>query len=293
VRRPFLCIFLACVAPLAAQEAVTPLEVRTLARLPAELRESSGLAVSRVHQGVLWTHNDSGDGPYVYAIDGLGALIARVEVVGARNVDWEAISLGPCPPGGDASAPCLYIADTGDNGEHRSEVVIYAIPEPDPDVADARRQMRSAPARTLRLRYAEHPRDAEALVALSDGTLNLISKGRSGPIVRYAIPAGAWAAAEFELADPDTLPIRPEFLAGRWVTDAAVDPAGQRVAVRTYTEIFFFTPGRRWRQDGPTCRIGLIEPQGEGIDFFDEQHLLLTSERARGAPAVLTLVRCP
>jgi len=241
----------------------------------------------------MWTHNDSGDGPYVYAIDGSGALIARVEVAGARNVDWEAISLGPCPPGGDASTPCLYVADTGDNGERRSEVVIYAIPEPDPDAADARRQMRSARARALRLRYAEHPRDAEALVALPDGMLNLITKGRSGPIVRYAIPVSAWTAGELDLAEPDTLPIQPEFLAGRWVTDAAVDPAGRRVAVRTYTEIFFFTPGERWTRTGPTCRIGLIEPQGEGLDFYDEQHLLLTSERARGAPAVLTMVRGP
>ena len=31
--------------------------------------ESSGVVVSRIHPGVLWTHNDSGDGPYLYATD--------------------------------------------------------------------------------------------------------------------------------------------------------------------------------------------------------------------------------
>ena len=38
-----------------------------LAVLPDELSESSGLAVSRAQPGVLWSHNDSGDGPNVYA----------------------------------------------------------------------------------------------------------------------------------------------------------------------------------------------------------------------------------
>src|SRR5467141_1797430 len=33
------------------------------------LVESSGVAVSRAYPGVLWTHNDSGDGPYLYATD--------------------------------------------------------------------------------------------------------------------------------------------------------------------------------------------------------------------------------
>ena len=33
------------------------------------ITESSGLAASKLHPGVYWTHNDSGDGPYVYAID--------------------------------------------------------------------------------------------------------------------------------------------------------------------------------------------------------------------------------
>src|SRR2546425_6370951 len=30
------------------------------------LVESSGVAVSRAYPGVLWTHNDSGDRPYLY-----------------------------------------------------------------------------------------------------------------------------------------------------------------------------------------------------------------------------------
>src|SRR6266540_1134177 len=87
------------------------------------VRESSGVVVSRAHRGVLWTHNDSGDGPYVYATDLSGADRGAVRIRDARAVDWEDIALGPCPAAGGA---CLYIADTGDNEENRKSVVIYA-----------------------------------------------------------------------------------------------------------------------------------------------------------------------
>ena len=33
------------------------------------ITESSGLAASRLHPGIYWTHNDSDDGPYLYAVD--------------------------------------------------------------------------------------------------------------------------------------------------------------------------------------------------------------------------------
>ena len=63
------------------------------------VRESSGVAVSRAHRGVLWTHNDSGDDAYVYATDLAGTDRGVVRIRGARAVDWEDIALGPCPTG--------------------------------------------------------------------------------------------------------------------------------------------------------------------------------------------------
>jgi hypothetical protein len=45
--------------------------------------ESSGVAVSRAYPDVLWTHNDSGDGPYLYATDLHGKDRGAVQVSGA------------------------------------------------------------------------------------------------------------------------------------------------------------------------------------------------------------------
>src|SRR5688572_7607336 len=93
-----------------------------IAVLPDELRESSGLVISRTQPGVLWSHNDSGDGPSIYAIDMSGRLLAKFRIEGADARDWEDISRGPCPAAmvpekAPGPVECLYMADTGDNNQ--------------------------------------------------------------------------------------------------------------------------------------------------------------------------------
>jgi len=139
------------------------------------VKESSGIAASRAHPGVLWTHNDSGDDAYVYATDLSGADRGGVRIRGARAGDWEDIALGPCPT---QRAACLYIADTGDNEMARKSVVIYAVAEPDPPDRQSG-PVRSAPAAALRLKYVGGPDDVEAIyVSPRDSALYLVSKGR-------------------------------------------------------------------------------------------------------------------
>src|SRR3954465_2999932 len=81
------------------------------------LIESSGVAVSHAHPGVLWTHNDSGDGPYLYATDLQGTGRGALLVPGAQAIDWEDMALGPCPVAFARHPTCVYLADTGDNME--------------------------------------------------------------------------------------------------------------------------------------------------------------------------------
>ena len=53
------------------------------------ISESSGLAASRLTPGAYWTHNDSGDGPLVYAFDTRGDSLGVFRVAGAQARDWE------------------------------------------------------------------------------------------------------------------------------------------------------------------------------------------------------------
>ena len=91
--------------------------------------ESSGLAASRRQPGLLWTHNDSGGGPIVFATDERGTALGRFAVPGAENIDWEDLAIGPGVDGNDA----LFIADIGDNARSREELVVWQVPEPDVD----------------------------------------------------------------------------------------------------------------------------------------------------------------
>jgi hypothetical protein len=274
--------------------------------LPDELRESSGLAVSRTQPGVLWSHNDSGDGPNLYAIDQSGSLLAIVPVAKASARDWEDIASGPCPPSlstlspekGTPSPACLYVADIGNNDRERKDVTVYVLVEPVISRTGSTPPM--ATAQSFRYRYPDKPEDSEAIAVRPTGDVTIVSKGRTGSIDFFAIAAAQVARG---LASGEVLTamrtggtdIQPDARSGRLVTGAAVSPDGTTLAVRTYTEVFFFGEvenGRRWQGLRRPCFLGDAEPQGEAIDYLDGETLLLTSERARGRPGTIHRLRC-
>jgi hypothetical protein len=146
----------------------------------------------------------------------------------------------------------------------------------------------------VRIHYPDRPRDVEATWINPDGSVELVSKGTSGPIVRYLIPASGLKRDKVTAELVDTLPISPVFPLGRLVTGAAISPSGRRVVIRSYTELYFFIrkDDRQLTQDGAACWLGPLEPQGEGVAFLDEDTLVLTSEAARGQPSPIHRVKC-
>ena len=83
---------LAACAPAEAQvswERRDPLRTARVAPFENEdVDESSGLAASRAYPGVLWTIEDSGTGPDIFAVDTLGRHLWSWEVAGIANADW-------------------------------------------------------------------------------------------------------------------------------------------------------------------------------------------------------------
>ncbi len=259
--------------------------------------ESSGVVVSRAHPGTLWTHNDSGDGPYLYATDSLGNDHGAIRVSGTEATDWEDLASGPCPSG-RAGGSCLYIADTGDNLEHRKSVVIYAVLEPEPPLTAADTQRVTAAARVLRLRYPDGSHDVEAIyVSPRDTAVYLVSKGREGSISLYRVARTAWDSEFLVTAERlQTLPISPSRRLGRMVTGAAVRGDGAAVAIRTYVDVFFFQPGPDGRlvpSRRPVCSIAGVDRTGEAIAFRDDSTLVLTSEASAFGPGTVHTLRCP
>jgi hypothetical protein len=268
------------------------------------LIESSGVVASRAHPGILWTHNDSGDRPYVYATNARGEDLGALLVPGATAIDWEDMALGPCPLHFPAAArDCLYFGDTGDNLEFRPFVTVYAVPEPDPpERASDTLGTTRAPA-AVRLRYPEGAHDVEAIyVSPRDTALYLVSKGwRRGSAIRlYRIDHRAFhlpdTASTVTIASlVQTLDVIPNPESGRVVTGATIRPDGKLVAIRTYSEIFFYYPGVGGRlapaRETP-CALGGLEAAGEAIDFYDDSTLVLTSEATARRRGTIDFVHC-
>lgn len=247
-----------------------------------DLRESSGLARAGAEPRVLFTINDSGNPPEIFATDSSGRPIGRWLVPVIANRDWEALSTGPCPAGN-----CFYIGDIGDNLERRSEVVIYRIRIP------AIETFRGVPLKgplnldSVVVRYPDGAHDAEAMWVGDAGEVNIVSKGRGGSIKLYRVAGTGFRASVVVTATlVQTLPITPMPMLGRLVTDAARSPDGRQVAIRTYTEVYFFPLlGGRLAETFTACNLAGLEPQGEGIIWLDQRRLLLTSEAPQGPGA--------
>jgi len=269
-----------------------PTDTTEMGRMPREVRESSGLGISRTHPGVIWTHNDSGDRPRFYAIDSTATLLATFDVEGAGARDWEAMEVGSCPRPRDGS--CLYLADFGDNDFARESVTIYVIEEPDPVQGDGKVTVLGAVAFV----YPDGPHDAESLAMTANGDLLVVTKERSGTPWLFQISAeevvsGIGQAGPLTLGLGRQLPIELDSWRDQ-TTGASLNWRGDVLAVRTYSQIYFF----RWpisaepEQIAEPCFLGYMARQGEAIAFREDGRLLLTSETTVLGRGHLNTVGC-
>ena len=245
-----------------------------------DIDESSGLVASRRNPGRLWTHNDSGDDPVVYCLDGQARMCGVWRVTGAEAFDWEDIAAGPGPRAGE---PYLYVGDIGDNIDQRSQIVVYRVLEPTvggPGPVGTK----AAPTPTekadgLRLRYPDGPHNAEALLVHPvTGDVYVVTKDPRG--------AGVYKAAA--PVDPATVTTLARLATLRFggdvVTGGDVSPDGTRVALCTYSggeELVLPAWGPFdgiWSEPPAPVTLG-PRLQGESIAYrLDGRALLTTSE---------------
>jgi hypothetical protein len=223
----------------------------------------------------------------------------------ARDRDWEAIAAGPCDSTG--TARCLYVGDVGDNGARHGTSTIYRLPEPR---AAGGRFPAKVDAERLDFRYDVGPHDVEAMYVARDASIWLVSKrplrrpdGTVRPALLHHLPASAWREAQPVLARvADSLPqLVPTSILAQ-VTDAALSPQGDLLAVRTYEALHLFAADpRTGRPQGPRLRRcpleALGEAQGEGIAWERESGTFLLSseggDESRGIASTLGRVTCP
>ena len=271
--------------------------VELTGELPPVLRESSGVAVSRRNDGVLWTHNDSGNDPVLFAVDITGRLLGAITLESTTVRDWEDVGLGPCVHN-DAEY-CIYVADTGDNMRLRSAYTIYIVPEPavSPGIGVDTATLGSV--RRIDFHYPDAPHDVESLAVAPKGDVYLVSKGWQGTaqffvITREAVERAVQTGDTITAAVLEDVVVETGGALPMLITGAAFSPSGSVLVARSYVAFYFFDRDEtgKLRARGRECVIGYREPQGEAVDFLDESTLVITSEALLGRPGTIHRVRC-
>jgi hypothetical protein len=253
------------------------------------LRESSGLAASRRTPGVLWTHNDSGGKPVLFATDRKGRALARFKVTLAASVDWEDIAAGP----GTGENATLYIGDIGDNHHSRKDTAVYRVPEPEVDMGKTGVRGETMIAEKFPFLYPDGHHDAETLLVHPvTGEIYIVTKDGSGVSGVYKFPMPLTQDRTATLQKVCTLRFNNplEFgrvKMGRLATGGSISPDGTKIIIRTYAEAY------EWRIRGgqkveealaqkPRPIVVPVVGQFEGICYSpDGKTILTTTEGVR------------
>jgi sugar lactone lactonase YvrE len=249
-----------------------------------KINELSGLARSRRSAGVLWCHNDSGDSSRLFAVRTEGTLLSSekgVDIAGTRNNDWEDIAI-------DRDGT-LYIADMGNNSNRRTDLGIYALPEPEPGAPEAEG------ARFYPVRYPDqvpgqartNPRfDCEAL---------FVYRGKPHLLTKERLPGGIGFPSDtttlYRLDTRETgrvnalTRVQSRAKLGGWVTGADVSPDEHWLVVLCQlptASVWLFPLGKTGEKllSGQARRV-VVEGvgQAEAICFENDRQLILGNEK--------------
>jgi hypothetical protein len=221
--------------------------------------ESSGLARSTFARGLLWTHNDSGGRPQVFAVDGHGRTRTTVTLRGASARDWEAITTGP--------RHRLWVGDVGNNSRSRSVITVYRFAEP-----RSLKQSMSIGATRFDLRYPDGNHNSEGImVHPRTGRLFVVSKSSSG---------GAIYRAPKRLSKTEVNTLRRVARAPKKVTGASFAPDGRSFALCNYSKAWIYRSigGKGKQIDKPSLR------QGESIEYARNGSTIFMGSEGRRSP---------
>lgn len=258
----------------------------------ASLPEASGLTISGISRDVLWSHNDSGNDPELFAIRTDGEVLGKIRLPLLLE-DLEDIDEAPCP---HRVGRCLWVGDIGDNEQKRDVISLIITPEPPTGLAfeTIRLEEDQLPNHTavlplvleggsadlealavdhlgLHVWFFEKVEDGLSRIWVLDLTERLISDQlalwRSGDDQPLIDPLTAHLIATFEAPG---IPVRH----GKMITSADLSPDGKRLLIRVYTGIFEYRLPAPYAIDQldqiepTTVTFGpLSEPQGEAVSY--------------------------
>lgn len=257
----------------------------------AEITESSGIVASRCNENIFWTHNDSGDDAFIYAIDKKGEKFGTWKVAGAKNKDWEDIATIK-----NENGECfLYIGDIGNNERLKSEMTIYRVREPkvsDSDKNSSRKNPQTTEAaHAIRFEYPDIRQDAETLlVHPQTGEIYVLSKSLTSASGVYKLSKNydLNKVNRLEKVADFSVPAFPE----GFLTGGGISPDGKRVVVCDYFNAYEIVLPEKaknfddiWREKPSIVELG-ERAQGEAVGYAaDGKSIFATSEK-KNSPVI-------
>jgi hypothetical protein len=247
-----------------------------------EITESSGLVASHCNQDVFWTHNDSGDKAFIFAINSEGKRLGTWKVEGAKNYDWEDIAAFKT-----AGGECfLYLGDTGNNTRGRDEFVIYRVKEPAVSANDSNKKnpLSTEPAEAIKFDYPEARHDAETLmVQPQSGDIYILTKRLTGASGVYKLAANYSTEKTNRLEKIADLSVPA--LPNGFLTGGDISADGKHVVIIDYFggyELRLPDNAKNfdeiWKQKPEKIELGELK-QGEAICYsVDGKSIYATSE---------------
>jgi len=245
-----------------------------------EIGESSGLVASRTMPGFFWTHNDSGDSPRLFLLDGKGKTAAAFRVNDTEAVDWEDISHFR-----HKGKDHLLVADVGNNARRRSQVQLYLIEEPVVPKNDQDKPFagKVSTNQTIRVQYEDGARNCESVAwdPLTRNVLLVTKQLREAFVYKVVIPKkydGRILVAKRIGSMPISL-----------ATAMDISPDGKRMIVVGYLNGFEYL-----RKEGASWETVIATPpqvvklprrrQGEAVCYAVHSGAIYLTSEGRGAP---------
>jgi len=238
-----------------------------------------------------FVHNDEGKA-LLYVIDSIGLYQSTIELEGAKNRDWEDLTIVD-----RADRRWIVAADIGDNDARFNSVRLYFAAEPQVN-ADGEYPKKLEVSHELKVRYPDGPRDCEALAYDAGSDQILFLTKRDKPPRLYALDAVTalnQPSAELEfLAEVPTIspPSAAEMLRGGkkalWLsqpTGMDISADGALAAVLTYRSLNLYTreATETWAEAFQRAPREILGPPGiydEAVSFdANEDAVYVTTEK--------------
>ena len=251
--------------------------------LDRRLPENSGIIYFR---SSLWTINDSGGDPFIYAFSPASGIILQIiEISNGQNLDWEEIA---------QDSEFLYVGDVGNNYGRRQKLVIYKIPKRSVPLTgntslEASKIIFSYKDRQTGMNLRQRStHDCEAFFVYNDSIFLFTKNWQEQTSSLYKLPV---IPGSYEVS------ASAEFQSGGLITGADISDDYSFVVLTGYRDYIpfiwvlsdytlpdFFS-GRKQRFDFPD----FLNLQNEGVAVKNASLIFISCERSTFPPQLYTL----